>query len=970
MTASTMAADDIILTRLNELQAERDQLQEENIRLRALLHRPSPERMTESSSPAPDGGHPAPYSSHQESAAVTNKSSPSMKIALFRSLFRGREDVYAVRWEARSGRTGYSPSRALGSRFTGGRNTAPDGQPDPSLLPLTDDVVRDHLLGRQTIGLYPFLLDDTCWFVAADFDKRSWQDDACCFVETCRQFGVSAALERSRSGTGGHVWIFFEEAVAASVARKLACFLLTRTMERRHDVGLDSYDRLFPNQDRLPKGGFGNLIALPLQRGPRARGNTVFVDDRLTPYADQWAFLSGLQRLAVDVLDRIVANAQRTGSVIGVRLSSSDPDADKPWELPPPSNLFEGPIEGQLPERIRIVRGNLVYVEKKGLPSSMLDRLNRLAAFQNPEFYKAQAMRLSTFGKPRVIACAEEFPEHIGLPRGCLDELTALFRALGVKPEIEDARVSGTPIQFSFHGELNVEQERSALAMLLHDDGIMCAPTAFGKTAVAAWLIAHRAVNTLVLVHRRHLLDQWRERLASFLGLPIDEIGQIGGGKNRQTSRVDVAVIQSLGRKGEVKDLVSEYGHVVVDECHHVSAFTFERVLRKVRGRYILGLTATPARKDGHQPIILMQCGPVRFSLAPRTFANSQPFEHKVIPRYTDFSIPLEWQEPRIQDVYKLLTTNERRNDLIADDVIKAVSEDFSPLLLTERTEHLEWFVDRLSKQLPNVIVLRGGMGKRQREAVHDRLESIPPEEPRVIIATGSYIGEGFDDSRLDALFLATPISWRGTLQQYVGRLHRLHHKKRVVKVYDYIDWLTPVLMRMYERRVKGYKALGYVIAEQPGSGLIDTRQSSVEIERMALEAVIKHERARGCQVMNVEDQVRGYDLVSRLFDPLNPKTPIEVRYIEVKGRSGIGEVALTANEYNASQSLGGDYWLYVVFNCASEPEVHVIQDPARLNWQPLTKIEHYYLSAAVVLGEVSNEVRTDGVSLLPIPGS
>jgi hypothetical protein len=492
---------------------------------------------------------------------------------------------------------------------------------------MTDAVIEAHLLGKHTIGVYPLLLDETCWFLAADFDKGTWEEDTCAFLDTCHAYGVPAALERSWSGRGGHLWIFFDRPVPAVTARQLGCFLLTRTMERRHQLGLDSYDRFFPNQDTLPKGDFGNLIALPLQFSPRKMGNSVFLDRTLQPYPDQWQYLASLPRLSTRTMDEIAAEAQRTAQVIGVRISATDEEDNvDPWTLPPSRKMQEQLISDPLPERVEIVRADQVYVAKHDLSSAMLNRLLRLAAFRNPEFYKAQALRLSTYAKPRVIACGEELAHHIALPRCCLAEVVSLFEAHHVHPEVRDERFGGTSITMAFHGQLRSAQEEAATKINGSVAGILCAPTAFGKTAVAAWLIAQRQVNTLILVHRQQLLDQWRERLAVFLDVPEKAIGQTGGGKHKQTGIVDVALIQSLTRKGVVKDLVAEYGQVIVDECHHLSAFSFEQVMMRVKARYVLGLTATPARRDGHHPIIYMQCGPIRYQMSDKAMNQTTPF--------------------------------------------------------------------------------------------------------------------------------------------------------------------------------------------------------------------------------------------------------------------------------------------------------------------------------------------------------
>ena len=683
-----------------------------------------------------------------------------------------------------------------------------------TLLPLTDRAIRQHLQGEITIGHIPLLPDETCWFLALDFDKAGWQEDISAFAAACSEKGVPVAVERSRSGAGGHVWVFFERPLPATMARRLGCALLTRTMERRHQIGLDSYDRLFPNQDTIPKGGFGNLIALPLQKKPRESGNSVFVGEDFTPHFDQWAFLARVRRMPIRTVGEIVAEATQSGAVVGVRLSRSDDDEPDPWTLPPSGRRPETPIAEPLPTSVNVVRANLLFVEKDGFPSLLVNRILRLAAFQNPDFYKAQAMRLSTFGKPRVISCGEELSRHIALPRGSLDELIALLESHSITPKLNDERSNGTSIDLQFAGELRPTQKKAASAILADDCGVLSAPTGFGKTAVAAYVIAERNVNTLVLVHRRQLLDQWRERLSMFLNLPPTSIGQIGGGKSAPTKRLDVVVVQSLYVKKQVNDLVAEYGQVIVDECHHVSAFSFEQVMREVRARYVLGMTATPTRKDGHHPIITMQCGPIRFNLSTRSMAESAPFDHRVLPKLTSFDFRTDAADPKIHEIYAALIDDRRRNELIARDLVSAANAGRSPLLLSSRIKHLDSLKRLIEGRVPNVFVLKGGMGRKQRRAVDEALTAVSNDEPRVILATGSYIGEGFDDARLDTLLLAMPISWRGTLQQYVGRLHRLHDGKRVVEVYDYVDARVPMLARMYERRLKGYRALGYSLAD------------------------------------------------------------------------------------------------------------------------------------------------------------
>lgn len=586
---------------------------------------------------------------------------------------------------------------------------------------------------------------------------------------------------------------------------------MTRAIAERRQIGLDSYDRLFPSQDTLPKGGFGNLIALPLQAEPRRRSNSVFIDRTFEPYADQWAFLSGIRRMRSTEADAIVAATTRAGTVLGVRPNFVDSEGgEDPWTLPPSGRRQEERIAGPFPSSVRVTVANLVYVAKEGLPPAMLSSLWRLAAFQNPEFYRAQAMRRSTFGKARILSCAEEFERHIGLPRGSLDDVQEMLAAHGVGVDLVDEGQAGSTIDLAFCGELMPSQQEAAEAVLAHDIGVLCAPTAFGKTVVATWLIAARQTNTLVLVHRRQLLDQWRQRLATFLNLPPTAIGQIGGGRNKPTGNIDVALIQSLNHSGTVDDVVAQYGQVIVDECHHVPAFSFERVLKAVKAHFVLGLTATPVRKDGHHPIIVMQCGPLRFRVSPKDEVATRPFEQTIIPRLTGFQLATGTDRPDIQGLYTSLATSDQRNDLICADLLSVLQQGRAPLLLTERKEHLAEFVRRLEGRVRHLVVLQGGMGIRKRRAVIEQLEAVLEGETCAILATGRYAGEGFDYARLDTLLLALPISWRGTVQQYAGRLNRLHPNKHDVRIYDYVDVNVPMLGRMYEKRLKGYRAMGY----------------------------------------------------------------------------------------------------------------------------------------------------------------
>jgi superfamily II DNA or RNA helicase len=745
---------------------------------------------------------------------------PTEKLKLFQSLFRGRPDVFPVRFVSRkTGRAGYAP--ACSNKWlpeichlrSGGKCGDCSNQ---AFTPVSEQLILDHLQGRHVMGVYPLLEDETCWFLAADFDNSTWQQDVTAFAETCRSTRLPVAIERSRSGNGAHAWLFFAAPISANIARRVGCYLLTETMTRRHELSMESYDRLFPNQDTMPRGGFGNLIALPLQHEPRQRGNSVFVDDQFEPFADQWAFLASLERIRPAAAEDVAKEASRTGQVIGVRIADLDDDEAAPWDRPASGQSTAArAVTGPLPSVVNAVLSQRLYVEKAGLPASLLNQIKRGAAFQNPEFYKKQRMRLSTAMTPRVISCAEELPLHVSLPRGCTPGLADLLAQHAVRLLLDDRRRTGSVVPFTFSGQLTATQKEAAQSLLKHETGIIVAPPGTGKTVLGTHLIAERSCSTLVLVHRKPLLEQWKAQLAIFLGIDEKDIGQIGGGQRKPNGRLDVAMMQSLVKKEVVDDLVRDYGHIVVDECHHVPAFSFERILSETKARYLVGLTATPQRRDGRQAITEMQLGPVRFRADAKSQAERRPFEHKLIVRETGFNGSTS-SSNSIQDLYRALAGDDARNQRIVDDVLAVLQEGRSPILLTERKDHLDHLAHRLRGLVRHLIVLKGGTSAREQTEARDQLTSVPDTSERLVLATGRYVGEGFDDARLDTLFLAMPVSWKGTLIQYAGRLHRLHARKTEVRIYDYVDHEVPMLLRMFERRLTTYRAIGYARGEAP----------------------------------------------------------------------------------------------------------------------------------------------------------
>jgi superfamily II DNA or RNA helicase len=773
-------------------------LQTENARLIALLESHGiewclpPEPVTSVAEPEP------------------SRLSTGEKVALFRRLFRGRTDAYPIRWESKTtGKSGYTP--ACANEWRSGVCEKPRVKCGDCgsrlLIPLSDSVIYDHLAGEHTVGVYPLLEDDSCYFLAVDFDEAEWREDARAFMQSCEELGVPAALEISRSGQGAHVWVFFASKVSARDARRLGTAIVSHTCARTRQLKLASYDRLFPNQDSMPKGGFGNLIALPLQKAPRERNCCVFVDCDLQPYRDQWAFLAAIQPLPAHDIEPTILRATGNSHPLDVTFIDEE-DQKEPWKRTSPAS---GKLAGPMPKTLTMTLANMIYFEKAQLPQSLANRLIRLAAFQNPEFYKKQAMRFSVWDEPRVIGCAENYPNHIALPRGCLDAALELLSGNAIGAELIDERHAGEAIDVTFAGTLRLDQESAVAAMLHHDAGVLCAPTAFGKTVTAAAMIARRGVNTLVLVHRTELLKQWQERLQSFLDASKGIVGTIGGGKAKPTGKIDIAVMQSLSRQGEINPLVESYGHIIVDECHHVGAASFDAILKRAKAKYVLGLTATPIRRDGQQPIIFMQCGPTRYTAAKPAGA---PHDLTVTPvtLHTRIDLP---QETGIQDVFRHLACDPDRTTAIATEIENAYRQGRKVLVLTERTQHLESIATALTGKVDKLKVLHGRITRKSRAALIAELEALPPDAPRVLLATGKLVGEGFDHPPLDTLVLAMPVSWKGTLQQYAGRLHREHASKTDVRIIDFVDTGHPALLRMWDKRQRGYRAMGYQISSE-----------------------------------------------------------------------------------------------------------------------------------------------------------
>ena len=737
--------------------------------------------------------------------------SPERKVALFARLFRGRADVFPRRWEKPGkGRSGWAPR--CSNEWVQGVCAKPRVRcaecAHQAFVAPGEPELLAHLKGGQVMGVYPLLADDTCWLLAIDLDGGSWQADVAALCEVCRGLGVPAAVERSRSGDGAHLWFFFSAPVSAALARRFGLMLLTEAMGRCSTLGMSSYDRLFPSQDTLPRGGFGNLIALPLQHEARERGNSLFLDEQLEPHEDQWSYLESLGRIEPSRLENLVNEADAAGQVLGA--AGEQVDRDAPWRAP--RLLSSRLAAASMPEVLTATLAQRLYVRTGGVPAALLDAMRRLATFSNPLFLERQRLRISTARTPRVIACFEQQGDFLVLPRGTLGPLREMLAGVDIRLDLDDERSNGVALDTSFTGELSDIQADAAQGMLAHELGVLCAPPGMGKTVIAANLIAARARSTLVVVHSKPLLEQWVLRLTQFLDLDVKEIGIIGAGKNKPKGRLDVATVQSLARREDLQQLLGGYGHVVVDECHHVPAVTAEQVLQSAPARYVSGLTATPYRRDGHHPIIAMQCGPIRHEIGRHATQPGAELSLRIVRRETSFDPAMLPTDAGIQEIYGALATDEQRADLIARDASRLTTEGRSPIVLTERREHLRQLAVRLRDHIPSLIELHGDMRPRERRAAIEQLATTSADTARVVLATGRYIGEGFDDARLDTLLLAMPIAWKGTVVQYAGRLHRPHPGKHDALVYDYVDAEVPVLRRMFAKRLKTYNALGYAL--------------------------------------------------------------------------------------------------------------------------------------------------------------
>ena len=759
--------------------------------------------------------------------------------AAFFSLFRGRSDVYSHRVQRKEGGAAYYPvcdnfwKEGVCPRRAGEKNIKCSQCSARAWKPVSKRVLLQHFEGGTeeqpfVVGIYPMLENDMCRLLVFDFDDHEaelphWKEEVEALREVCRLQKVPVLVERSRSGNGAHVWLFFEQAVSAAAARAFGEALLTKGAESVNQRSFISYDRMIPAQEHLEAGQLGNLIALPLQGVALRKGNSAFVDEKWQPYANQWEVVTSARRIDLDFLERKTQEwaPKGTWGILASRHEGSAPDdstpSPLPWEIASP--WLRSDVAGE----VKIVRADMLWVDTQGIRPRLLNALRRLAAFGNPLYYRHRRHGFSVRGIPRIIGCHEEAPPYIGLPRGLWDELETRLNTAKIPCTVEDKRCVGKQLNVTFQGELYPTQQDAADRMLAYENGILAAATAFGKTAVGAYLVAQRRVNTLVLVHNREIMKNWVEDFGKFLLL--DEtppkyrtasgrerqrkscIGSLYAGHDSTTGLIDVAMFSSLNEDDE---RLKQYGMVIMDECHHAAAAGAEAVLKRVHARYVYGLTATPKRDDGQEPKLNMLFGPVRYRFTARQRAEMQQVQHSVYPRFTAM-LPTESMRT-IQEAYHSLTEDFDRNRLIAADVAAALVKGRTPLVLTKFRRHAETLRQLLEGKANHLLVLVGGRSTKEREELRRRLSEIPSTESVILIATGQYIGEGFNFPRLDTLMLTAPIAWEGNVEQYAGRLHRDYEGKQHVVIYDYVDIYVRVLEKMYHKRLKTYRRMGYAV--------------------------------------------------------------------------------------------------------------------------------------------------------------
>ena len=768
---------------------------------------------------------------------------------LFYARFWGRQDVYAKRSEKKeTGEAGY---------YTQCHNRWADicpkmrhekincrDCPHQAYKQLTIKEVLAHLQGRSyngsdVIGIYPLLKNGMCRFLVFDFDNHEkgaekkdfsntneeWMEEVDAMRAICVLNGINPLVERSRSGRGAHLWIFFDKPISASLVRRFGFALLEKGAEQVNLRSFKYYDRMLPAQDILPEGGLGNLIALPLQGQALKKGNSAFVDSSWNAYPNQWDTLWSKPRLSEEFIEAKIKEWAAGDITEASDNGENIEEREKPWRKEKPFCAKD--VNGKL----RLVLSNGVYVDSLNLQAAIQNQIRRLAAVRNPAFYKNAAIGMSNFATSQWIYLGKDhLSGYIEIPRGLYDKLTEKVEEAGIPCEISDERQCGRYINAEFQGELREEQKTALEKIMKYDNGILQAATAFGKTVVCSAMIAEKKVNTLIILESSALLDQWKAALEKFLNIneKLPEyktktgrirvrkslIGELQGAHDSMTGIVDIAMAGSLCRKGEWHPLLDQYGMIVVDECHHAASDTIREVLQKVTAKYVYGVTATPKRSDGLEKINYMLLGPIRFCYSAKEKAEAQGIPHLVYPRFTRTVFPRETITEKMHpnEAYEILRNDEARDEQILLDVKECIAAGRTPVILSKYKDHSKRLYDKMQGYADKVFLMTGNNSKKEHRQILEQLLQTSQEETLALVATGSLIGEGFDFPRLDTLIMATPVSFQSVVEQYAGRLNRDWAGKKDVVVFDYVDSHIPMFERMYARRLKAYRQIGYEI--------------------------------------------------------------------------------------------------------------------------------------------------------------
>ena len=757
----------------------------------------------------------------------------------FMMFCRGRKDVYDLRYtNPKTGKNGYY-SQCFNRWDRGCHIQKKDGVrcKDCELRaykPVTLPLIKAHMNGtdpngNDVVAIYPMLENNLCQLLVFDFDNHAkgaeqedyaniddgWKEEINALRHICKNLDVDAAVERSRSGRGAHLWIFFKEMVPARLARRFGFALLEKGAESVNLKSFKYYDRMIPTQDALPEGGLGNVIALPLQGMALKSGNSAFIDENWNAYEDQLNVLAGTRRLTRQGIEDYLSLWYSTGSI------SEDNGTDAPWDKN--SEIEAGSVKGV----VRIVLADRIYIDSTGMSNKTKRQLRRMATFSNKQYFQNQAMDMPNYDESRFIYLGSDEGKYIVLPRGLREEILKKFDNAGISYKIEDKRTKGQELNISFRGELRESQIPAVETMLENETGILHAATAFGKTVVCCDMIARRGISTLILVDRADLMNQWIKRLEEFLD--IDEelpeyqtktgrtrkrkslIGNLQGAHDTLTGIVDVAMIRSLKKKDGFHPKLKEYAQVYFDECHHAASDSAIEVLQEINAKYVYGVTATPKRGDGKEKINEFLLGPIRYRFTAKDRAEEQNINHLVYPRFTRTVKPHHLSKtPYGNDAYELIRNNDVRDEQIIRDVADCVQAGRTPVVLTKYVDHAKKLSERLKTYADRLILLTGANGTKARRAQVEELNKVDNSDSLILVGTGSLLGEGFDFPRLDTLFMATPVSGENVVEQYVGRLNRDYDGKENVIVYDYVDSHIPKFDKMYSARMKAYKKIGY----------------------------------------------------------------------------------------------------------------------------------------------------------------